>query len=58
MTVNGIESILNTEEEKISDPEDIEIEIIQNKRQQEEKKCLGGKKQGIGERWENLLSVT
>lgn len=47
MTVNGIESILNTEEEKISDPEDIEIEIIQNKRQQEEKKCLGEKNRGL-----------
>lgn len=33
--MNGIKSILNTEKEKISDPEDIAIEITQNKRQRE-----------------------
>lgn len=35
--MNGIKSILNTEKEKISDPEDIAIEITQNKRQREKK---------------------
>ena len=31
--LNGIKSILNTEEEKINDPEDIAIDIIKNKTQ-------------------------
>lgn len=31
--LNGIKSILNTEEEKINNPEDIAIDIIKNKTQ-------------------------
>lgn len=46
ITVNGIKSTLNSEEERISDPEDIAIEIIQNKRQRD--KNDWGKKKNRG----------